>query len=85
MFSFLFSFFTFFCNSCLNLSFLLSLVSFLFCFASISLYVCLLRVSSTTFFFPVSDFPEDFTENFLAGSSFCFGRIPGVGLPNFFI
>ncbi|MFS8024707.1 hypothetical protein Hanom_Chr16g01466541 [Helianthus anomalus] len=45
----LFSLFIFFSNSYLKTSSLLSCVSFLFCFASISLSVCLLRISSTPF------------------------------------
>ncbi|MFS7889567.1 hypothetical protein Hanom_Chr00s000004g01608521 [Helianthus anomalus] len=73
MFSTFFSFFTFFCNSCLRTYCLLSFVSFLFCFASISLSVCLLRASSIPFFLLVSDFPEDFAEVSLAGSGFCLG------------
>ncbi|KAJ0435198.1 hypothetical protein HanIR_Chr17g0890721 [Helianthus annuus] len=39
-----------------------SFVSFLFCFRSIFLSVCLLRVSSIPFFLPVSDYPKDFAE-----------------------
>ncbi|KAF5791734.1 hypothetical protein HanXRQr2_Chr09g0398151 [Helianthus annuus] len=80
-----FSFFTFFNNSCLNTSVLLSFISFLFCFASISLSVYLLRVSSIPFFLPVLDFPKDFAEVCLAGFGFCFGCFLGVGLLKFFM
>ncbi|MFS7913878.1 hypothetical protein Hanom_Chr02g00146911 [Helianthus anomalus] len=60
MFCTSFSFFIFFSTSFLNTFVLLSFVSFLFCYVSISLSVCLLRVSSIPFFLQVSDFPEDF-------------------------
>ncbi|MFS8033176.1 hypothetical protein Hanom_Chr17g01566451 [Helianthus anomalus] len=73
MFSTLFSFFIFFCNSYLRTSCLLSFVSFLFSFASIFLSVCLLRVSSIPFFLTSVIFPKDFEEGFLTGSGFCFG------------
>ncbi|MFS7963074.1 hypothetical protein Hanom_Chr08g00733861 [Helianthus anomalus] len=64
VFSTLFSLFTFFTNSCINTSVILFFLSFLFCFASISLYVCLSRVSLIPFFLQVSNFPEVFLGGF---------------------
>ncbi|MFS8024723.1 hypothetical protein Hanom_Chr16g01466751 [Helianthus anomalus] len=80
----LFSLFIFFSNSCLKTSSLLSFVSFLFCFASISLSVCLLRVSSTPFFLTSVRFFRRFSRSLFARLWFLFWLIPWYWFGKFF-
>ncbi|MFS7907228.1 hypothetical protein Hanom_Chr01g00068821 [Helianthus anomalus] len=80
----LFSFFTFLSNSFLNTSCLLYLVSFLFCFASISLSVCLLRVSSTPFFLASFRFFRRFWSRILSRLKILFWLIPWCRLAKVF-
>ncbi|MFS7903956.1 hypothetical protein Hanom_Chr01g00030241 [Helianthus anomalus] len=66
-----FSLFIFFSCFCFQTSSLLFVVSFLLYFSKISSSVCLFRVSSIPFFFPASDFSENFVEVSLADLGFC--------------